>query len=332
MDGPSHPSSSKEMESPIEVQQENELVHLQDQRILTTEQVESWRNKGFCVVEAKSADDNALSGWFMTAKEAERFRYAARVSVLGDGKKIKPLPDLKNFGGLGFPFLSRYSQSLNDLALHPRITQGVRELLGLAQNEVPLLSQAECWVKRDADANPNLPMEFVNTDQRMHCDYPNHYLTHPPPWDQPEAVAMIVYLDDGEECGGPTAYVSREGETDEAYAYPYVHMPGVGDIPWLNDRTCAEAYLKENHPASNEFRKKLYEREQYVRYKVGTVLIYRLDLWHRGTPLHPNKDRAVVNLLFKRSEAKHITSWHRGWAVSFRRDANHRGINFCSTQ
>ena len=37
---------------------------------------------------------------------------------------------------------------------------------------------------------------YSNRDQRMHMDYPNHYLTHPPPWNQPEAVAAILYFDD----------------------------------------------------------------------------------------------------------------------------------------
>lgn len=33
----------------------------------------------------------------------------------------------------------------------------------------------------------------------MHCDYLNHTLVTPPPWDQPEAVEIIIYLNDIEE-------------------------------------------------------------------------------------------------------------------------------------
>ena len=154
---------------------------------------------------------------------------------------------------------------------------------------------------------------FSDTDQRMHCDYPNHYLAHPPPWYAPEAVAMIVYLD-AEDCGGATAYVPRRDEHDEAYSYPYLNNPGVASIPWLNDRAMTEAYLEKHHREAFEFRQRLYAREQRVRYSIGTTLIYRLDLWHRGTPLEKGKGRAVVNLLYKKSEASHITSWHRGWA------------------
>lgn len=32
-----------------------------------------------------------------------------------------------------------------------------------------------------------------NADQRMHCDYGNNTLVHPPDWHSPECVAMIVY-------------------------------------------------------------------------------------------------------------------------------------------
>ena len=285
--------------------------------VLSRDQVLSWREQGFCVVNPRPNGSANSTGWIFTEQEVECYRVAARTAVLGNGKDIPALPNLKNFGGIGFPFLARKSDPLNELALHPRIIQSVRQLLDIPDTDVPLLSQAECWVKRDAGPSPDLPPEFVNTDQRMHCDYPNHYLTHPPTWYNPEAVAMIVYLDESQECGGETAFVPRMGPEDEAYRFPYLAMPGVGDMPWINDKTLAEKYLNLNFPDVYSFRKYLYGREQRVQYKVGTILLYRLDLWHRGTPLKNDKDRAVVNLLYKKREAAHITSWHRGWAVGF---------------
>jgi hypothetical protein len=285
--------------------------------VLSQEQAHSWREKGFCVVDPQVGGTPANPlGWIFTEQEVHRYRTAARTAVLGNGVDVQALPDMKNFGGVGFPFLARKSDALNELTLHSRIIRAVRQLLEISSTDVPILSQAECWVKRDAEPSPDLPAEFVNTDQRMHCDYPNHYLTHPPTWYNPEAVAMIVYLDDCVDCGGETAFVPREGEDDDAYRYPYINMPGVADMPWINDKTHAERYLSNHFPEVHSFREKLYAREQKVHYKIGTILIYRLDLWHRGTPLNKDKDRAVVNLLFKKSDAKHITSWHRGWAVS----------------
>jgi hypothetical protein len=45
-------------------------------------------------------------------------------------------------------------------------------------------------------------------------------------------------------------------------------------------------------PELSDFRASLYEREVAVGYQPGTVLLYRHDLWHRGTPLLP-KDGLV---------------------------------------
>ena len=37
---------------------------------------------------------------------------------------------------------------------------------------------------------------------------------------------MIVYYDDAELVGGPTALVPREGPSDSAYQWPLIAMPG----------------------------------------------------------------------------------------------------------
>ena len=78
------------------------------------------------------------------------------------------------------------------------------------------LTQCEVWPKYGFSSHD----PFNNSDQRMHCDFPNHTLVCPPPWDNPEAVEIIIYLSDVEECGGATAVVPREGAADPAYKYP----------------------------------------------------------------------------------------------------------------
>ncbi len=55
---------------------------------------------------------------------------------------------------------------------------------------------------------------------------------HPPGWYSPEAVAMIVYYSNSDEVGGSTALVPREGDTDPAYKWPLIAMPGLGGIHW----------------------------------------------------------------------------------------------------
>ena len=43
----------------------------------------------------------------------------------------------------------------------------------------------------------------------VHMDFPNHTLLVPPR--RPEAVALLIFWDDVEECGGPTHFVAKDG-------------------------------------------------------------------------------------------------------------------------
>ena len=61
------------------------------------------------------------------------------------------------------------------------------------------LSQSDLWPKYGSpNSKTGLEIDALeeddNRDQRMHCDYPNHSLVHPTEWNRPEAVEMIVYL------------------------------------------------------------------------------------------------------------------------------------------
>jgi hypothetical protein len=206
-----------------------------------------------------------------------------------------------------FPFLHPASASaLNHLALHPHLLRAVQALL--CCDDV-LLTQCEVWSKSRHAQDSESP--YCNSDQRMHMDWPNHYLTCPPQWDSPDTVALLVYLD--ELCGGETAVVPRSGPHDPAYRLPY-EMPGTGLLPWINDAAKAEAMVAATDPALAQSRQDLYRREVSVPYRCGTVLVYRHDVWHRGTPVTSERERAVVNLSFKKASARHVTGWHEGWA------------------
>ena len=65
-------------------------------------------------------------------------------------------------------------------------------------------------------------------------------LTHPPAWETPEAVELIVYFSEESECAGGTAVVPRQGPDDPAYQWPIQHNPGFGPLPWINDKESAE--------------------------------------------------------------------------------------------
>ena len=58
----------------------------------------------------------------------------------------------------------------------------------------------------------------------------------------------------------------------------------------------------------------LYEREVAVGYTVGSAMMYRHDLWHRGTPLLPKDgvQRYIMSMAFRKADAEHCTSWQGG--------------------
>ena len=262
---------------------------------LQPEIIDQWRTKGYALINGLLPLDLVQAG---------RADLDAMI-------KSRPSKVTEDFGGFSFPFSSA---SLNSVVLHPRILEIARNAL---RGEV-LLSQGEAWAKR-----VQAKSKFGNQDQRMHMDYPNHSLIHPPPWQEPNVIAMILYFDFLEDCGGPTAVVERESEDDPAYKPPYINMPGVGRHRWINDRETTEEYFRDNDPSIFEFRKQLYAREKYVKYQPGTLLLYRHDLWHRGTPLKvpseesgDEKMRLVLNLVFKKPGDVWVTNWQPGWATA----------------
>ena len=58
----------------------------------------------------------------------------------------------------------------------------------------------------------------------------------------------------------------------------------------------------------------MYDRELIINAKAGDILFYRLDLWHRGTPVKKNKIRYVW-LAYKKS-----CYWINVWNKSYTRE------------
>ena len=264
-------------------------AHLSAAGPLTSEQVASWRERGFVLVDGLLPSD-------------------AIDAAVRETRAWPPGPLSR-----GHLFPSTLS-SLNDISIHPRLRAAVAQLLGHGGG-LQLL-QSETWSKTAAERGLGLesllmPARYSNNDQRIHMDYPNHYLTHPSTWDAPEAVAGILYLDDADACGGATRVVPRLGPHDEAYRWPYVHMPGVGGHAWINDRKSAEQYYEGADPEAARFRANLYAREVSCHYTAGTMLLYRFDTWHRGTPLKPGgPSRSVLNFVYAKDGVRHITPWN----------------------
>lgn len=289
---------------------------------LSENQVLEWREKGGVMVHGILEED-LLRKLILRARDL----YPATSGVVED------------FGATNtdciFPSLETENACLNEIALHPKIIEAVAQLLGVEVDRIRL-SQCELWHKRGIESSPGemLHKEPANTaavfdtssnsDQRMHIDAFNHYLTFPPTFDKPEAVSMIVYYNDSSEVEGQTAIVKRQGPEDVAYnpssevpgEHPFLMTPGGrSDLIWINSKEKAEASLSKTHPDVAHFRAThLYPREEKMAFKEGSILFYRLDTWHRGTPVKPGKDRIVHNLVYKLSGCDHINSWGTGAA------------------
>ena len=270
---------------------------------LTATQIESWRSAGWTLVSG-IFDDALVSA--LRAAAAERFPEPGTEAA----------SQTADFGSdLVFP--SNISE-LNSLTLHPRLLGAVASLLGRPVADIRL-SQSDLWPKYGREEKSAGALD--NMDQRIHVDYPNHTMAHPTEWHRPEAVEMIVYLSDVDECGGPTAVVPRQDPDDPAYRWPIVDSPGIADLDYVNDKERAEAYFAAERPALADWRAMLYQRERYVRFKPGDVLFYRHDTWHRGTPMKPGTLRLVQNLTFRRADCEWISTLHVGWAwKAYRRD------------
>ncbi len=270
---------------------------------LRAEQIESWREEGFVLVSnllpkslVSRLREDALS-FYPGPDEADIARY-------------------NHFGSSGrFVFPSAYD-SANEVSLHPLLLAAVADLLDVTVPDIRL-TQSDLWPKYGG----RIPEErSENTDQRIHCDYPNHTLTHPPEWDHPEAVEIIIYLSEESVCRGSTAVVPRLGPDDPAYRWPIVDTPGVAGLNYVDDKFKAERYLQEQLPEAATFREKeLYAREVKTRYRAGDIIFYRHDTWHRGTPVTQGALRLVQNMTFKKATSDWVSVLHNGWAWSLYR-------------
>jgi len=260
--------------------------------MLTDSQIKTWKEEGAVISRLPSEISDPALKWLNTNFTIEHI----------DEKHLDfGTPDRK----FEFP---TFIEPLDDLVLSEALISTVQKLLDTPDVR---LMQADLWPKIGvAEGNHEAQ---ANTDQRMHMDYGNNSILHPQ-WDSPDAVAAVVYYDDSDETGGGTGYVRRRGAQDPVYQQPHIDMPGQAGNPFFNDRATVEKWFKENRPNAYQMRQQLYEREEVVRFKPGTILFYRHDLWHRGRPLKPGKLRRVHNLAWKRADARGLCNWNEGFA------------------
>ena len=257
--------------------------------MLSSNQIDKWRNQGYLIV--RDFFNKKLMNNCVELMNSEY--YDAESASKDFGSK----------GKLEFP-----SNTILDwISVDSDLIKCVKQLLNCYEI---LLIQSDAWGK----AGKETDTEFSNNDQRMHMDYGNNTFLHPSSWSNPESVAAIVYFSDTNETGGKTAVVPRQGNYDELYQYPYINMPGQNKYKFYNDKTHSEEYFKKNYPDIYNFRKKLYNREILADTNKGDILFYRLDTWHRGTPVKKGKVRNVMNLLWKKKDCFWINNWNPGFS------------------
>jgi len=259
--------------------------------MLSNDQIETWRDEGAVVMQLPADIYEPALEWLNDN---------CTLDHCDDSEFAFDTPDRK----FEFP---TFVDELDDFILHEQFIAAVGQLLGTFDIRLAL---AHFWPKIGAAAGTQAQ---DSSDQRMHMDYGNNTILHPD-WHQPDAVTAIVYFDDSDEVAGGTGFVTRTGESDPVYQPPFVHMPGQAGKPFINDRASAEQWFKENDPDAYKLRQQLNEREAVVAFKPGTVLFYRHDLWHRGTPVVPGKLRRVQSLVWIRADARGCSTWNEGWA------------------
>ncbi len=223
------------------------------------------------------------------------------METLFPADKKDPVQDFGNSGEGEFPC----HPELNKMTVHPVLIDLAQQCLGTKQIR---LTQSVAWAKYGIPEDGSQS----NRDQRVHMDYGNNY------WgvtsEKTDMIAAIVYYSDTEKTGGATAIVPKILRTnDSIYQRPFTHMPGIGGIPFINNRQEAEKMMHESYADSASVRDECYDREIVPTFKPGDILLYRMDTWHRGTPVKDNQVRYIQNLTWRREDAEGIQQWNPGF-------------------
>jgi hypothetical protein len=136
-------------------------------------------------------------------------------------------------------------EALNAITLHP-------ELIGFASK---MCGGGEV-VCEQADLTYKCMGHYGDVDQTMHVDYPNHTLAYPPNEPAYWQTAFLLYYTDVEAHQAPTAVTSWQRYKSEVLWPPF--------------------HKREAWP-------ELYDNEHKVTVPAGSLLIYSMRTFHRGT-------------------------------------------------
>jgi hypothetical protein len=156
-------------------------------------------------------------------------------------------------------------------AYHPALVAAAASILDREADDV-LLHQSNLSVKYSSNQKPCV----TNHEQSLHSDIASHDLAYPSPDRRYWQIEFIIYLDDvpGDEFG-PTKAVSWELTRD-------VPLAPNQDLPM------PEPGGPFNH---------LYEREEAAIVPAGSILIYSMRTFHRGTQIRMPRSRRRVHFV-----------------------------------
>ena len=243
---------------------------------LTDEQVAHWHREGYAVV------NGVLPPELVAAECAEA------ILTYPDMGPADTSPPPRQ-GANDFPF---DMPAKNDASVHPRLLRAVAQLL---DTEAIRLSECQVWCKYGEYYNADQPEpkdgqrpEEVHElgDQGHHLDYGNGTLVVPVVESFREEVAIIMYLGTLEETGGATAVLPRShSAAAREVAQSAIHRGGFG-----------------SRSGSPDF----YAAEKQVHGVPGTILFYRFDTFHRGTPVKDRCCRRIHSIVYRREDCPWI--------------------------
>jgi hypothetical protein len=156
-------------------------------------------------------------------------------------------------------------------AYHPALVAAAACILGREIDDV-LLHQSNLSVKYSSDQKPCV----TNHEQSLHSDIVSHDLAYPSPDRRYWQIEFIIYLDDvPSDEFGPTKAVSWELTKD-------IPLAPNQDLPM------PEPGGEFNH---------LYEREEAAIVPAGSILIYSMRTFHRGTRIRVSRSRRRVHFV-----------------------------------
>ena len=146
----------------------------------------------------------------------------------------------------GIPHFPYKGKTLNTLSFHPELRRFSQMM---CEGEDVYCEQSHLSYKASGQGN---------FDQAMHCDYGNHNLAYPPDRAKYWQTAFLYYFTDVTPECGPTAVCSK------------THYPERILVP--------AGYTREQRP-------EIYDNEVKVTVPAGSLLIYSMRTFHRGTAI-----------------------------------------------